>query len=37
MSGWSAEVKKGFFLGVGVMGAVIVVGFATGVVGRKGR
>ena len=32
---WSGEVKKGFFLGVGVMAAVIVVGFASGVVGKK--
>lgn len=37
MGGWSSEVKKGFFLGVGVMGAVIVVGFASGVLGKKGR
>jgi hypothetical protein len=35
MSGWSAELKKGFFLGVGVMGAVVVVGFLTGVVGKR--
>lgn len=28
----NADVKKGFFLGIGVLGAVIVVGFATGVI-----
>lgn len=37
MGNWSSEVKRGFFLGVGVMAAVIAVGFASGVVGRKGR
>lgn len=37
MGNWSGEFKKGFFLGAGALTAVIVVGFATGVVGRKGR
>jgi hypothetical protein len=37
MMNWSAEVKKGFFLGVGVMAAVIAVGFASGVVGKRAR
>ena len=32
MSGWSAEFKKGFFVGAGVLVAVIVVGAAAGVI-----
>jgi hypothetical protein len=27
MSGWSQEFRKGFFVGAGVIGALIVVGF----------
>lgn len=34
MGSWSDEFKKGFFIGLGVMGAVFVVGFATGIVKR---
>lgn len=30
----SAEVKKGFFIGIGVMGAVVAVGFAAGLLKR---
>ena len=34
MSNFSADAKKGFAIGVGIMGAVIVVAFATGVIKR---
>jgi hypothetical protein len=27
MSGWSADFKKGFFVGAGVLGAIVVIGF----------
>jgi hypothetical protein len=27
MSGWTADFKKGFFTGAGVIGAVLVIGF----------
>ena len=27
MSGWSADFKKGFFVGAGFLGALVVVGF----------
>jgi hypothetical protein len=30
----NSDVKKGFFIGVGVLGAVIVVGFATGLISK---
>lgn len=30
----SGDFKKGFFIGLGVMGAVIVIGFATGLVSK---
>jgi hypothetical protein len=30
----NADVKKGFFIGVGVVGAFIVVGFATGLIAK---
>jgi hypothetical protein len=30
MSGWSQEVRKGFFIGLGVGGAIIVIGVASG-------
>lgn len=30
----NADVKKGFFIGIGVMAALLVVGFASGVVSK---
>lgn len=30
MNGWSSEVKKGFFIGLGVGGAIIVLGVFSG-------
>jgi hypothetical protein len=27
MSGWSTDFKKGFFVGAGVLGAIVVIGF----------
>jgi hypothetical protein len=34
MSNWSSEFKTGFFIGLGVGAALIVISFATGVVRR---
>lgn len=34
---WTSEVKKGFYLGLGVMGAVVVAGFAAGLIRTASR
>jgi hypothetical protein len=32
---WKTEFGKGFWTGAGVLGAIVVVGIVTGVIGKK--